>query len=216
MLYLYLDESGDLGFDFISKKPSKFFTICILMLKSHLDRKRMIKMIERTLRNKVNPKGKRKRMAYELKGSSTTFQIKEYFYRHVGDLDFQIYSITLNKRRVYQRLVEDKGRVYNWVARLLLDQIEFCSASDQVNLVLDRSKSRPEITEFDKYILAQLKGKIDPKVLLVIRHKDSREDLCLNAVDLFAWGVFRKYEEKDVRWYDVFKSKMCYEGVYLK
>ena len=25
MLFLYLDESGDLGFDFITKKPSKFF-----------------------------------------------------------------------------------------------------------------------------------------------------------------------------------------------
>jgi len=24
MLYLYLDESGDLGFEFFAKKPSKF------------------------------------------------------------------------------------------------------------------------------------------------------------------------------------------------
>ncbi len=27
MWNLYLDESGDLGFDFVNKKPSKFFTI---------------------------------------------------------------------------------------------------------------------------------------------------------------------------------------------
>ncbi len=33
MLYLYLDESGDLGFDFFTKKPSKFFTITIMMMK---------------------------------------------------------------------------------------------------------------------------------------------------------------------------------------
>jgi hypothetical protein len=25
MLYLYLDESGDLGFDFFGRKPSKYF-----------------------------------------------------------------------------------------------------------------------------------------------------------------------------------------------
>ncbi len=33
MWYLYLDESGDLGFDFVNKKPSKFFTITILVIK---------------------------------------------------------------------------------------------------------------------------------------------------------------------------------------
>ncbi len=30
MWYLYRDESGDLGFDFVNKKPSGFFTLCIL------------------------------------------------------------------------------------------------------------------------------------------------------------------------------------------
>lgn len=34
MWFLYLDESGDLGFDFVNKKPSKFFTIAILEIKS--------------------------------------------------------------------------------------------------------------------------------------------------------------------------------------
>ncbi len=29
MLYLYLDESGDLGFDFVNKKPTKHFVISI-------------------------------------------------------------------------------------------------------------------------------------------------------------------------------------------
>lgn len=36
MWYLYLDESGDLGFDFVNKKPSKFFTVSILKEKSRV------------------------------------------------------------------------------------------------------------------------------------------------------------------------------------
>ena len=32
MFYIYLDESGDLGFDFEAKKPSKFFTITLLLI----------------------------------------------------------------------------------------------------------------------------------------------------------------------------------------
>lgn len=30
MWFLYLDESGDLGFDLVNKKSSKFFTVAIL------------------------------------------------------------------------------------------------------------------------------------------------------------------------------------------
>lgn len=216
MLYLYLDESGDMGFDFVNKKPSKFFTICILVVKGMESRKRIVKMIERTLRRKLNPKNKRKRFVQELKASSTTLSIKEYFYRNIRDVDFSVYSITLNKKRVYPRLIEDKARVYNWVVRLLLDQIDFATADTQISLVIDKSKSKPEIAEFDRYVLSNLQGKIDPKIPLIISHRDSQEDLCLNAVDLFSWGVFRKYEKKDLDWYEVFKGKIRYEDLYLK
>ena len=43
MWYLYLDESGDLGFDFVNKSPSKFFTIAILVLNSTNDNRKLIK-----------------------------------------------------------------------------------------------------------------------------------------------------------------------------
>jgi len=33
MWYLYLDESGDLGFDFVHKKPLNFFTVTIPAVK---------------------------------------------------------------------------------------------------------------------------------------------------------------------------------------
>src|SRR3989338_218946 len=125
MLYLYLDESGDLGFDFVNKKPSIFFTICILAIRSTEDKKRISKMIERTLRRKLNPKNKRRRLVQELKAASTTLQIKKYFYRAIKNVNFSIYCLTLNKKRVYLNLGNDKTRVFNWVARMLLDQIDF-------------------------------------------------------------------------------------------
>ncbi len=141
-------------------------------------------MVERTLRRKLNPKNKRRRFVQELKATSTTLPIKKYFYRNIRDVDFSIYSITLNKKRVYPHLIENKARVYNWVARMLLDQIDVTVADTQISLI--------------------------------ISHRDSQEDLCLSAVDLFSWGVFRKYEKKNVDWYDVFRKKIRYENLYLK
>ena len=60
------------------------------------------------------------------------------------------------------------------------------------------------------------KGRIDPQIPLSIKHEDSKKDLCLNTADLFAWGIFRKYERRDYRWYNVFGSKIKFDDVYLK
>lgn len=32
MLYLYLDESGDLGFNLFAKKPSKYFAVTVMLM----------------------------------------------------------------------------------------------------------------------------------------------------------------------------------------
>jgi hypothetical protein len=97
MLYLYLDESGDLGFDFVNKKPSKYFVVTILVVKGHEANRRLINGVKKTLRRKLNPKNKRKRIVSELKGTKTTIEVKEYFYRQVreiqGHFPYFLYSI---------------------------------------------------------------------------------------------------------------------------
>ena len=52
MHYLYLDESGDLGFDLVNKKSSKFFTVCILLIKDEVSKRKIIKGVNRTYKQK--------------------------------------------------------------------------------------------------------------------------------------------------------------------
>ena len=215
MFFLYLDESGDLGFDFVNKKPSKFFTVCILTIEGKLNRRRIAKGIKITIRRKLNPKNKRKRIVEEMKGSSTSIEVKRYFYRKVEKIDFSIHSITLNKTRVYKELVRNKSRVYNWVTRLLLDNINFPQNRSRITLILDKSKGKREIEEFNSYIQRQLEGKIEPEIPFEINHLDSKKDKVLQAVDLFAWGVFRKYEKRDYEWFNIFKNKVKFDKLYL-
>jgi hypothetical protein len=54
MWYLYLDESGDLGFDFVNKKPSKFFTVAILAIAGQQANRKLIKSVKVVLRRKLN------------------------------------------------------------------------------------------------------------------------------------------------------------------
>lgn len=133
MLYLYLDESGDLGFDFVNKRPSKFFTITILVIRGPENNRLLIKAVKKTLSRKLN---RRKVIVQELKGSKISLEIKKYFYAQVEGLKFAVYALTLNKKRVYERLTKDKERVYNYISRLVLDKIPFEKAHEQVILVL--------------------------------------------------------------------------------
>ncbi len=216
MLYLYLDESGDLGFDFVNKRPSKYFVVTILTVGGVETNRSILRGVKKTIRRKLNPKGKRKRIVHELKATSTTLSVKEYFYNQIAHEQFGIYSMALNKRRVYEQLVQAKNRTYNFIARHVLDRIPFeetdCS---HIELIVDRSKTKPEVENFNQYIRNQLEARIEPSTPLSIYHWDSAHNGGIQACDLFSWGIFQKYERKRTAWYDCFKDKIKFEDVYL-
>ena len=215
MLYLYLDESGDLGFDFVIKKPSKFFTIMVLMLKGQKNNRELINAVRHTLKRKLKKKKLFKTSGCELKGSNVSIDVKKYFYEQVKDIDFKLYALTLNKKRVYQSLMKEKERIYNYIARLVLKQIDFNNAEVNVNLILDKSKGKPEISEFNSYIFREIQAKLNPQIPLHISHALSHENLGLQAVDMFVWGIFRKYERKDLEWSRLFQNRVVFDDVYL-
>lgn len=96
---------------------------------------------------------------------------------------------------VYHYLSQKKDRVYNFIARKVLDVIPFENAFVRVGLVIDRSKSKKEIREFDEYLIRQLSSRIEPRIPLDIDHHLSHEDLPLQAIDLFSWGISRQYKK---------------------
>jgi hypothetical protein len=186
MWWLYLDESGDLGFDFVNKKPSEFFTICIVATSHKSTNDSMKRAVKRTLRNKLNRN--KRRTEVELKGSSTTLAIKQYALRQLGDATFGIYAITLNNTQLYPHLMVNKHRVYNYVARLVVDQIPFEKADGQVQLIVDRSKGKKQCWEFNQYLMVQLESRLSPEVTLDFLHDESHLWPGLQWADIFACG----------------------------
>lgn len=211
MWYLYLDESGDLGFDFFGKKPSHYFTITILIVEGVENNRALINAVKKTCKRKLS-----NTEDPELKGSQTSFEVKRYFYDLARPIPFGIFSMTLNKRRVYSDLTEKKDRVYNFIARHVLERIPFDRANNRVELIIDRCKSKREIVEFNTYLANQLKGRIDPRVPLDIYHWISHQTPGLQAVDLFSWGIFRNHERGDCAWREVFAEKIRFDDIYLR
>jgi hypothetical protein len=213
MLYLYLDESGDLGFDFVNKKPSAFFTICVLAIKGAENDRALTNAVRAVVKRKLFQGANSATM--ELKGSGTSLEVKRFFYNKVSRIDFKLYAVTLNKKRVYESLADDKERIYNYIARLTLEKVDFKDAEVRVILTVDKSKSKHEILSFNEYIINQIKACLDPRVPLNIYHNLSQESPGLQATDMFAWGISRKYEKGDQAWYEVFKTRLQIDRLYL-
>jgi len=214
MFYFFLDESGDLGFDYENKTPSSNFVVTLLAVSGTEARKKIAKAVQRTLSKKLNMKSKKKRVQ-ELKGTHTTLEVKRYFFRQLRGVKFGIYTLVINKKKVADHLKDEKSRLYNYVTRLLLEKLPIEKAKMFVQLSVDRSKSKKEMWEFNRYMYENFEGRIDPKVPFMIHHDDSCTVHELQAVDLFSWGIYQKYEHKNYDWYDVFKDKIQCEEIYF-
>lgn len=148
-----------------------------------------------------------------------------------------IYTVILDKARVADKLgtPKSKARYYNHLVNFLLGHIDFTQI-DGVNLIIDKCKNNTELNEFNKAIEKHLtfhspyakaiegacyrltrrkvSFQLPPQIPFYISHEVSNDNAGLQAVDLFCWGIFKKYEHNDATWYAVFKDKIVSEKIY--
>jgi hypothetical protein len=124
-MYIYLDESGNLGFDFSKKGTSEKFTLTLLVCDSLQAKKAFKKAIGRTIKNKIRGKRKTDKSFKELKGTNTTAAVKEYFYRQIKSDAWGLYTVILNKRRIYSQFHPGTGqsKLYNFLSRFIIQQL---------------------------------------------------------------------------------------------
>lgn len=204
-MHIFLDESGDLGFDFENKSPSKYFVITLLACSDKYTVDNFRSAVKKTLKNKVNHN--KKKTDNELKASKALNKTKKYFYGYIHDNNnWHLYSIVLNKQALLKSLDKkpDVKHLYNFMARKIIEKIPFDNSLPKVELVVDRSKTTKEIKIFNEYLSNHLSGYLPLNTQLIIDHIHSCSNACLQAVDLFSGGIFTKYEHEDSIWYDDF------------
>ena len=216
-MYIFLDESGDLGFNFEKTKTSRQFVISLLVCQDKQAQDGFRRAVERTLKNKLNHRKNSTRTIAELKGTGTSFPIKQYFFRQLPADGWKIYSVTLNKSRVDVQLRSKAGKkkLYNFLARFILEKVHFPEDVRQVSLVVDRCKNKEEIKDFNQYVVNQLEALLPLNARLNIDHLGSHESAGLQAVDLFCWGIARKDGLNDQEWNAVFQDKVSFTTIYL-
>ena len=199
MKYVFLDESGELGF---KDSSSKYFIIALLSCDEGeiYDLRRIMKKV----RAKIIKKKMKKYP--ELKGNNSTDKIREEVLKRFAKTQAEIFVIILEKSKVYEYLKNKKDKLYNYLSNLILNE---CSLEDShICLVVDKSKTNRSLREdFDNYIRNNLSQK-NNNCNLIIKHENSQIEGCLQVLDFISWSIFRNYEHKDSSFMNLIKDKI--------
>jgi len=207
MAYIFLDESGDLGFDFTKKNTSKFFVITILFAPDKKQIEKIVKKTHATLKKKHKQRGG---VLHAYRESPIT---RKRLLKSLNEKDIMILCIYLSKCKVYTKLQDEKDILYNYVTNILLDRIftkKLLPIHEKITLVASRKETNKFLNEnFKNYLSSQIKK--NHKLDLTIEIKTPHEEKCLQVVDFASWAIFRKYEHKDNTYYVLFRSKIFEE-----
>lgn len=195
MTYVYLDESGDLGWSF--DKPfgcggsSRYLTISALVIPEKLIKypQRIIKEIYSAIKL---PPGK------EMKGYLLKSKIKEHFAEKTSNLiiknsDIKLLSITTYKPNVQVHIRKDHNKLYNYMTGLVLlndikDYPEVTFMPDERSIKVKSGNSLVD------YLHQQLKLEYGSNTQIINKPQQSHKVLNIQFVDIVANIIWKHYE----------------------
>lgn len=208
MSYIFLDESGDLGFD-PKKKNSKYFMVTILATLDKKPIEKVVKKIHVSLKKKVKRLSGGILHCYKEKPVT-----RKRLLKLLNTRDCVVLAIYLNKAKVYTKLREEKHVLYNYVTNILLDRIMTKKLIDQklgIVLIAAKRETNKFLNEnFKDYLNKQIESKHGLKIKIEL--KTPAQEKSLQAVDFASWAIFRKYERGDDSYYTLIKSRIVEEN----
>lgn len=207
MSFIFMDESGDLGFDFGKQGTSSYFLVTFLFTGKKRPIEKCVKKVHSGLRKKYKKIG----VLHAYKEEPVT---RRRLLSCLAEKDCKIMTILLNKRKVYTRLQNEKAVLYNYVTNILLDRIftkRLLPSSGKVEIVASRRETNRFLNQnFQSYLSSQLVRNHDVEVRILIR--TPFQEKALQAVDFVSWAIFRKYEHGDETYYSIIRGKIVEEN----
>jgi hypothetical protein len=214
MHFLFLDESGEFGFE---DGSSTHLLIAIL----ETDNAKHLKNVMRKEKKRLHDLGWPP--AIEIKGThlygchrmaGMPAEIVESRHDHAARIITKIagcgvrphYSIVRKGALKPHLRNAPYGIAYNYFAGNVICKLHNGRLNCPVTLVVDRrNKETHAHMPFDGYVTTRVISDCSHEHEFTIRHEDSRDWLGLQAVDFISWGLFRHYEHGDSRYRDLIR-----------
>ncbi|MBI4023251.1 DUF3800 domain-containing protein [Candidatus Berkelbacteria bacterium] len=209
MACIFLDESGDLGFDFTKRKTSRFFVITCMFVTNK-------RPVEKIIKKAFQGFTKMQRKAHHgmLHAYKETPALRTKILGQMAEKDVTFLTIYLNKQKVYTRLHDEKHVLYNYVANILLDRIstkKLVPTKGPIHLIASRRETNRFLNDnFKQYLKTQVQT--NHKLLMKVEIKTPAEEKCLQIVDFACWAIFRKHEHNDETYYSLIRQKIIAES----
>ncbi len=197
MAYIFMDESGDLGFDFSKKKTSKFFIISFLFIDDEAQKKSAEKIIKKVFTGFSKKEVKFHHGALHAYKESP--KVRTYVLGRLSKMPISVMSICLNKKNVYTSLQDEMHILYNYVTNILLDRIckkKILPLDRKIHLVASQRETNKFLNQnFKAYLEKQAKNR--HRISIDIETTPFFSEKCLQLVDFVSWSLFRYREYGD-------------------
>jgi hypothetical protein len=201
--YIYLDESGDLGWNFSGPYTkggsSRYFTICGLVVCAQDKHRpeRVMKKLREYCEKKhdilipVGDEIKSTDLSGDSKGKFCEILLAEASKSKF----FKVFSITVNKEKVATASIfrNDTNTLYNYMTKVGI--IEKVAEIDKLVLFADqRITSTDAKYAFDTYLKTELAGTFNSNATLEIHHKSSHSCRKIQCADIITNLIWRSHE----------------------
>ena len=206
---VYMDESGDLGFDFTKSKTSRYFVVSFIFTSHPRQLDKMVNKIFSGF-SKIEVKNHHGVMHCYKEHPKNRVRLLN----NLASSDTVVLTLKLDKTKVYTRLHDEKHVLYNYVVNILLDRMitkKLVPLNGAIRFVASRRETSKFLNDnFVNYLNSQtsFNHTLDIRTEII---KPAQEK-GLQVVDFVAWSYFRKYEHGDSSYADIIKSITVEEG----
>lgn len=194
MNYIFIDESGDLGF---KDSSSNYFILVAIEVSNP---KKLDNLVKNTYR-------KYKRRIYksnELKATKTPNDINKDVISKLDKVDYNVFAIVFEKSKIHKfDFQKDKNILFDILASKLANLIDI---NDKTIVIVDKNKNQSQIKNFNKSFNNHLKNSEGYPISFI--HANSINYKGLQIADLLSWSIYQKYENKNDEFEKLIKKKI--------
>ena len=206
MSYIYMDESGDLGFNDYELN-SKFFIITFLIANNEKEISNVMKNLYKWMEGK---KVRRKKSAFFHANQEWKASVKRAL-DLASRRDIRVVSLALQKDILSWKDKENIHSLYNKAVWYLLEQCEkrnYLTYKDKHYFIASRKETKRQLNEnFISYLESSHSDLLDIDIII----DNPSQVKWLELVDPISFAIYQKYEYWDLELYSVIKNKIILE-----
>jgi len=210
MLYIFMDESGDLGFNLNKKGTSKHFLITFIICKKFKSLDYILKKSFINLPIKYRKKHNGIFHFYKEKKQVRKIILKNFTKMILKENNVNICTVIFKKKNTMKFYLERD--FYNNITLFLLKSIFDLGLFKKENRIVFIVSKRNTKQQYNIEFIEYLKSGVDCDLEIEIqKHNISKG---LQIVDAISWSIYQKYEYDD--YYNIFKDFVILEKTYDK